>query len=304
LSQISLPNVVASPSPSLEKQFTTDFLPSIESQSLSFLLLLKLKDSKRSGYTSNTCATKTTGSKIVGAKTTKSFVSEVINHLHDDVESILYYPHPFTKEGLVIVFKREAGFVPDLISKVYSAAPLNVSQHYLRRDELFELSIPGQFLTIRPGTLNEHPHLAYWLKYAGVVLYGRDVRDELVIPDNPRAVLKIHLERCIFYLRNNCVLHLLMSRKYIALIKELDLHLRHLMATALLIHHEWEVTVDKLPKHFEQWFADDQMKEIWREFSGLLPHNEAIAEGEYRQPAFEAVWLFERFVERLQRYAQ
>src|SRR5215216_1686178 len=130
---------------------------------------------------------------------TSKFVSRLIAEIGDQLESITFYPHPFTGGGLVIVPEGDVEFIPDLLSKIYSMRP-PVSLYCLRRAELFQLSVPGVFGW--PYPLEEKPHLAFWLKNKGRALYGRDIRDEIRLPEPSVSLLEIHLQRAKHCIRN------------------------------------------------------------------------------------------------------
>jgi hypothetical protein len=240
----------------------------------------------------------------VSDETIRAVVTELIDRLGDQFESLLYYPHPFTGPGLVVVVNANVRFVPNLIAEVYSCVPPGMPFYCLRSNELFHLSIPGQFIDGMASALNDHPHVAFWARHKGAILYGRDIRDQIILPVKRREFLFIHIERCYFYLRNMAVLYLLTKHKYGALINELDKHLRHVMATALLLHDEWEVSAEDVPARFEQKFSDDQLQQIWRAWRELLVYIETVDEASCRESGFEAAWLFESFLRRLEGYAR
>lgn len=231
------------------------------------------------------------------------FAARVSERVGARVESVLRYPHPFTGGGLVVVFADDAGFLPDLIAEVYGCAPpRGLALHCLRLSELHELSMPGLFQP--PESVNEQTSLPYYLKYKGALLAGRDVRDEVVLPRDARAVLDHHLEACAVYLRAHGVLRWLAKREYRLLFEQLDRHLRSLMATALLTRGQWEVEAETVPELFRLAFADEELKRIWEEFGRLRREPAAEDEDACRRSALEAAWLFESFIERLSRYAR
>src|SRR5262249_15638037 len=82
----------------------------------------------------------------------------------------------------------------------------------------------------------EKPHLPYWLKNRGIVLYGRDIRDEIELPHDPSSFLEIHLQRIKHCIRN-WVLEQLSRKNHKAIVKEMERQVKYLMATALLSKH-------------------------------------------------------------------
>jgi hypothetical protein len=255
-------------------------------------------------YDTSYCPENMTHSYTADNPEIRAVVTELVERLGSQLESILCYPHPFTGAGLVVMFSRTVGFAPALIAEVYFCVPHDMPFYCLRSNELFQLSLPGQFLDGMWGSLNDHPHVAFWARHKGVILHGRDIREQIALPVKRRELLRIHIDRCHFYLRNMGILYLLTRQKYVALIKELDKHLRHVMATALLVYDEWDLSADEVPVRFEQRFSDAELQKTWRDFNGLQRFGEGLEGSAYRKPAFEAAWLFESFLRRLESYAQ
>jgi hypothetical protein len=220
------------------------------------------------------------------------FALRVIARLREQIESITAYSHPFTKGGLVIVFRDNGGFVPDLISVVYGCEPPPVTLHCLRSTELFQLSFPGVFGW--PNPLEEKPLLAYHLKFKGVVIYGRDIRDEIMLPDDPMSLLETQVQRCRQFVRN-WALDQFRRRNYLGIIKEAERQIRYLLATALLTRNEWDVVLEEIPKRFELLFEDNSVTQTWKEINALAQHQAAANEAS-RESAKEAFWLFERAI--------
>ncbi len=229
-----------------------------------------------------------------------AFADSVINRLGEQVESILYYPHPFHIGGIVIVLKDDGASFMDVASDLYRCANVRVSLHCLRRSELFKLSLPGMF--VLPNPVSEHLHLAPWLKHRAVILYGLDLRDEIPPTINQHLLLNIHIEACQHSLRPGIILLYLMTKSYSQLIEEMNMQVRYLMATALLVRDVWDVSMQTIPAQFESMYEDEQAKEIVLKLESLYqidPANEYAC----RKAAHESVWLFETFLQRLRQYA-
>ncbi len=228
------------------------------------------------------------------------FVARIIAGLRDHLASLMYYPHPFTKGGLVIVFKDDVEKFLERISVVYqNLPPAGLAVHCVRRSELFELSLPSLYL---PNMVLEHTHLAYFLKHKGAVLFGLDLRAEVPLPHDPRVLLDNHLEACMRHLRPHGLLTWLTNKDYLVLIDELDKQFRYLMSTALLAHGVWDVQIESLPDQFTHYFANEPATKTWRSFHALLSNLAANDEEACRAGAFEAVWLFECFLRELKEY--
>jgi hypothetical protein len=220
------------------------------------------------------------------------FALRVIARLGEQVESITAYSHPFTTGGLVIVFQEKAGFLPDLISAVYSCEPPPITLYCLRSTELFQLSFPGVFGW--PNPLEEKPLLAYQLKFKGTVIYGRDIRDEVMIPNDPMALLETQVQRCKQFIRN-WALDQFRRRNYLGIIKEAEKQTRYLMAIALLTRNEWDVAAEEIPERFELLFEDKEATQSWTEINTLALRHAPTKEAS-RESAKEACWLFERAI--------
>lgn len=226
----------------------------------------------------------------------REFASRVIERLGEKVESVTAYSHPFTKGGLVVVFKDDAGFVPDLIAAVYGCEPPPVTLYCLRSAELFQLSYPGVFGW--PNPLEEKPLLAYQLKYKGVVIHGRDIREEVTIPADPMPLLEAQVQRCRQFIRN-WALDQFRRRNYQGIIKEAERQTRYLMAIALLTRGEWDVSPEEIPGRFETLFEDSWAMQTWAAINTLVPSQQA-AEPASRESAKEALWLFERAIHQIE----
>jgi hypothetical protein len=220
------------------------------------------------------------------------FASRVIARRGEQIASITAYSHPFTKGGLVLVFQDNVGFVPDLISDVYSCEPPPVTLHCLRSTELFQLSFPGVFGW--PNPPEEKPLLAYYLKFKGVTIYGRDIRDEVMLPGDPMSLLETQVQRCKQFIRN-WALDQFRRRNYLGIINEAERQTRYLMAIALLTRNEWDVALEEIPKRFERLFEDKWAIQTWTEINTLALHQAATKQAS-RESAKEALWLFERAV--------
>jgi hypothetical protein len=221
------------------------------------------------------------------------FVSRLVARLGDRLESITFYSHPFTNGGVVIVPKDDVEFIPDLIAEIYACGPPAITLNCLRRSELFQLSDIGIFGW--PNPLEERPHLAYWLKNKGEVLFGRDVRDEIKLPGDRSSFLDIHLQRVKHCIRNWCFDQLLF-KNHKRLVTEIERQTKYLMATALLEENEWDVLPEAIPARFDQMFKNERANQIWADINALNRGTDEMGEATDRQSALEALWQFEQFM--------
>lgn len=217
--------------------------------------------------------------------------------LRDHLISVLYYPHPFGEGGFVAVFEDGRGGFVDLVARAFSCVPPGTHLTCVRRSELRELSLPIHSWL---DATNRHIPLPFWLRHSGVVLYGADVRDEIPLPPDPVALLDVHIEVTLHYMRNHIILGKCVRGDYEGLIRRLDSQMRRLMATALLARGEWDVSSDAAPGRFFRAGADAELLRLWDEFAALSrPAQAAAHTAVTRETAFEAVWLFENWVSRL-----
>jgi hypothetical protein len=234
-------------------------------------------------------------------KVTQQFIARLGNQL----ESILFYPHifprvdyehPFAYCGFLLVFRDHLDSMVESIGIAYDCVPTDTPLYCLRRRELFELSLPGFWFL---GVVDHQMHLPYFLKYKGEVLYGRDLRDEIHLPANPRLLFHNKLEVCAHFLRSGVILELLVQGEYSVLVKKLERQIKCVMAAALLAHGEWDVTLDDIPERFNRRYRNEEVIRIWHEYRLLWEGNVSAHEDGARQTALEAVWLFESFLRQL-----
>jgi hypothetical protein len=231
-----------------------------------------------------------------------SFSDRVGSRLGATLESIAYYPHPFTNGGLILLFRRDTGRLTSIIPDVFRCGPPpGLPLHFLRSHELFQLSLPGVFKF--PLFVNEQPHLAFWLKHKGTVLYGHDFREEVKVNADLPGLLINHIEACQLHLRPRVLLFRLSRGEYALMLKTFDAHLRHLMATALLVHNCWDVTTETVPHLFAEYYTNEALRSAWEEFTGIQEGIGEMGENEQRKKALEAAWLCESFLLRLREQA-
>lgn len=229
------------------------------------------------------------------------FTARLLARRGEQLESIAFYPHPFTGGGLVIVPHAEVTFIPELIADIYECSPPPVMFYCLRRSELFELSLAGVFGW--PNPLEEKPHLAFRLKHAGMVLHGRDIRDEIKLPVDTSGLFENHTQRCKQFVRNWAI-DQLRRKNYRGMIKELEQQAKYLMATALLSKNEWDVALEAIPDRFSQSFGNTEANRAWANMAALVRQTDEMDEPLSRQSAFEALWLFEQFLLRTDEYTR
>ncbi len=227
-------------------------------------------------------------------------VANLARDLGRDLESAIYFEHPFTSPGLLLVVRDEVEGFPDLLARVYRALPPGLKIACLRRRELFELALPG--FAAPPLGLDEQPHLAHCVKFRSALLHGVDCRPEVPLPADPGLFLRAHIRACRRFFRSHAILALLVRRRYQTLVEEIAGEARRLMSIALAGDEGWKVDLAEVPACFAARYgsgeAGDAMA-VWERLAAL----EAGAAAVSREQAEEAGWLFERFLALLDREA-
>jgi hypothetical protein len=221
--------------------------------------------------------------------TLSRFVKLCSNYLPDDLRSILYYPHPFTDGGLVVILAENSAHFLEASRAVYAGAPHGYSMHLLRSHELDMLAAPGMF--VPPLHVNEMPHLPYYLKHKGECLYGQDYREQIPLPDR-QYLLESHIEGCYDYLRRYGILSMAINQEFEKLVLLLDREILLLMATAVLAQKgHWEVNKSSLAGLFFTYFTAPGLAEAYKKFKADA--TEPLAK----------VWYFESFLRELRKLA-
>lgn len=222
--------------------------------------------------------------------TLSRFVKLCSDHLPGDLRSILYYPHPFTNGGLVVILDADSARFLEACGVVYAAAPHDYSMHLLRSNELDMLAAPGMF--VPPLHVNEMPHLPYYLKHKGECLYGQDYREQIPLPDG-HYLLDSHIEGCYDYLRRYGVLSMAIHQEFEKLVLLLDREILLLMATAVLAQKgQWEVDQSTVAALFFTHFTAPGLAEAYKKFKA--DSAEPLAK----------VWYFESFLQELRKLAR
>lgn len=226
-----------------------------------------------------------------------AFVESCTSALPGRLQSISYYPHPFTNGGFVVIMEKEVTGFFETASHVYAAVPSGYSLHMLRASEIDMLTAPGIF--VPPLQINEKPHLPYYLKYKGENLYGRNFYDEVTLPDTTH-LLASHIEGCYDYLRRYGILSFIIHQKFMQLGSLLDRESLLLMATAVLTKGYWEIDLSSIENLFFAIFDAPGLVEVYARFK----ENNAYASGVANRATITGkVWLFETFLRELRRVA-
>jgi hypothetical protein len=75
------------------------------------------------------------------------------------------------------------------------------------------------------------------------------------------------------------------------------------MFTALVARGEWATTINSVPPKFELAYQDERMAALWNDLDDLKRSLDWTDEDSCCRAAYEAVWLFERFLSGLREYS-
>ena len=232
-------------------------------------------------------------------KVPRSIVESVVGLVREmgqSLESVVYYEHPLSGLGLLVVpFSEEDLLPPELVGRIYHLVP-QAPIRCLRRRELFELALPG---FSAPGySLDDQPHLAHCVKLRSRLLHGRDCRDEVPLPADPSIFLREHLRGCRKYFRAHC-LSRLYRREHREVVGETSIEARRLMSIAQVGTGGWEVDLPRAPERFAEIHGGaEQAFASWKRLEDLAGCLESAPDaGE--AAGYKAVWLFDRFMKLL-----
>jgi hypothetical protein len=222
-------------------------------------------------------------------------VASLVQEVRESLESVVYYEHPLTGCGLLLVVPdRATQPFPDLLARIYRAAP-RVTLHCLRPRELFQLALPGYDAPAL--SVDDQPHLAYCVKLRSALLHGRDCRAEVPLPARPAVFLREHLRGCQRYFRPH-YLKLLFERQYRNVVMETVREARRTMSIALVGDGGWQVDLAEVPERYTARFGGARTSAVWRRLEALEECREAAPEA-VEDAAYEACWLLERFLKLL-----
>ena len=220
----------------------------------------------------------------------------LVGQARGDLESLVYYEHPLTAHGVVVVARNRVESYPDLLARIYRALPTVAAIHCLRWRELFVLALPG---SSSPPYLDDQPHLAYCVKYRSALLHGRDCRPEVPLPAQPRLFLQEHIRGCRHYFRIH-YLQRLLQKAYRELVGEILEEARRLMSTALMGDRGgWQIDLKEVPQRFLIWHGTAEAAGIIGGLEAFARRLSDPAAALQKEDAFAATRLFERLLDLL-----
>ncbi len=226
-------------------------------------------------------------------------LSLITSRFEPKLVSLVRFPRPFLGDGLLITLNDNADDFVGLATAIRRLAPKRLSAICLKRSELYQLAMPNPYAIETLST-------PYWVRNAGTLLWGDDIRSEVPLYKHPNRLLAFHLEKTIHRTRNHFILALLAADRYRDIHVGLARKRTQLMATALLAKSIWEV----YPSTISQIFLDAYNTKDFRDI--LTDSNKLLLEAQGGRPspswlkhsAYRSVWLFEMFIRGLWRYAK
>lgn len=236
---------------------------------------------------------------MAGGITVSDGIAESARHLAEvvgeELESLLYYEHPFTSCGVLAVASDRLESYPDLLARIYRILREVPKIHCLRRRELFWLALPGY---TTPPSVDDQPHLAHCVKYRSQLLHGRDYRPEIPLPAQPQIFLSGHVRSCRHYFRIHCLKRLL-AGEHGELLTEIVAEMRRLISTALMADEGWRVDLAEVAERFAFHSGAGEIGGVVLQLEDFATRAPAATSADARA----AVFLFERLLKLLAREA-
>jgi|SRR5579871_175971 len=227
----------------------------------------------------------------------ESYLSKTIHEFAKQtgsLESAVYCPIAAPSPYFLLVFRDESNrFLNDILD-AHRMTPSEIHTICLRLSELYQLANPSSYT---PDTLAA----PYWLRNDGIVVYGRDIRQDIPLYQRPDRLLLLHLSRTLHRTRSHVILGALAESHFHRLHQSIAQEREQLMKTALLARGVWKVSGGGLKTEFLRWYGSSRMRENLAEVEFMSQETscEAITCG--KRSAYRAVWLFEVFLDELRR---
>jgi hypothetical protein len=223
-------------------------------------------------------------------------VERLLTRYESELRSIIQFRLPFSEpeHALLLVMEESLRDTHAVLAEAGAKALQETDILCLRESEICQLFYPNPHA---PATFAT----PYWIREAGEVLWGRDLRNKVLLGHPPR-MLTNHLDFVRFG-RNRLILSCLTEKRYRDLLTSLQRERALLMATALLEREIWRVYPATVAGQFSEAYPDSQLKENIAE-AGELHARIAAAGPDLEKPlAYRSVWLFETFLRRLEGFA-
>jgi len=231
-----------------------------------------------------------------------AFADRFVQRAAGELESIVFSPFPFTGGQLLIVCKERVRHLHEVMASAHLCDPPDIPTHWLRLSELGSLSIPYTSVFFWRKLTGGYPGWPYWLRNRGQVLWGADVRAGIPLPEDPRRILEAAIGGSLTYNRHMLFLNMLMRERYAELVEALAGLVRLLMATALLLHGEWQIEEATVSYRFLEVYGAESVGDLCSRASEVFAGPSDGDEPSRR--AYEAVWIVESLMRRLRRYVE
>ena len=216
-------------------------------------------------------------------------------HFPTALESIVFTPLPFFKDLLLVILFPETSIKPvQVLAELMLDLPETISPLCINGNELYRLSLPSPYAL-------ETFSMPFWIRGAGKILWGSDIRPRVPLCRLFPRFLGYHLEVATHQLRNHVVLRSLTRREYLPLYTGLKRQMALIMVTALLSKGIWEVYPNTLVGRFCEAYSSPIFLEIMTSFDHLQKELSAEPIQIQKAVALRAVWLFESFLRGLWR---
>ena len=218
--------------------------------------------------------------------------------MDDAVWPVVHFPRPFLDDGLLITLNDNADDFVGVATAMRRLVPKRLSPICLKRSELYQLTMPNPYAFALSTP--------YWVRNAGRLLWGDDIRPEVPLYRHPDRLLAFHLEKTIHRTRNHLILALLAADRHRDIHIGLGRERAQLMATALLAKNIWEVYPATISQTFLDAYNTKDLRTILTDSNKLLVEAQGGRPSPHMQKhsAYRAVWLFEMFIRELWRYAK
>jgi hypothetical protein len=221
----------------------------------------------------------------------QDFVDWAARSAGSKIESIVSFPLPFFRDSILVCLADELSDSSVISEKLFARVPNDLELFCLRRSEIYQLALPNPW---EPQTLP----LPFWIRHAGVVLYGNDIRTTVPVHRDYRHIFTSYLEITTHRVRNHFILELLLRKEYETLQRGLERQRCILMMVALLARGIWQVRPGTVHDQFLETYPGEAFRANAAAAHGVRA---GISHPETRQQelAYRSVWLFECFLREL-----
>jgi len=213
----------------------------------------------------------------------------------EHIESVLSYRSIQGKERLVVVMRDEMKDLPEFLAEVYDDYSPPEGTLWLRRRELFQLTLGVADPTDIFSGLTE-PFDSYRIKNRSEILYGHNIKDEIPDLDNPKGAAIANLTLLyLCYTRNHVILDLLSRKEYKKAAEVLLGILKGIMGLALVMKGKLDIEKLNLLDDFSKEYSGTEQDKMLSELFNREENMAEASEGDerWRELAYDAVWAFE-----------